>query len=447
MLEAGQDAFLVPSSQASSYESVIWSHLVWCPLYASIAIPWDWPMWIPLTTAPLVLPEGESYTQRFEPICWKAEAQHCCFTFWTLTDTCHQLAGCNGERQRHSPGAGFCVRCRLRRETPDQVRMPSVYSVGCVWATQTLCVCVGNVPGREESWRRALTHQKPQRLPVERATNHQWSSLLNQPRFWWDNGHSHLFQMCLYRRQSTLEVPYRAWSQVWREEETQDLRQRAGVGSCAGLWLGPAAGPWDEPRTRELPEVPDGASPPRDQPPEEPHLPLCGLQQLEENPRRNWHFESLGEAHSEQQQLELAAPRNGGTSKAAQPPPGQQQPHRAACTPLPAEEPHLSGCEWQQNRHNPLQHSASGETGNAAITLQFAGESAWGGLSFKETAHALVGKQPSTVPSSNLWGTGEPGLGIQLLFMQFWGESTGASSPWSLQQRPWRDQRLFLVIS
>lgn len=144
MLEAGQDAFLVPSSQASSYESVIWSHLVWCPLYASIAIPWDWPMWIPLTTAPLVLPEGESYTQRFEPICWKAEAQHCCFTFWTLTDTCHQLAGCNGERQRHSPGAGFCVRCTLQTRkgnTWSSENAKRLLSGMCLSNPNTLRVC------------------------------------------------------------------------------------------------------------------------------------------------------------------------------------------------------------------------------------------------------------------------------------------------------------------
>lgn len=44
---------------------------------------------------------------RFEAICWKAEAQCCCLAFWTLTGICHQLAGCNRERQRHSPGAVF----------------------------------------------------------------------------------------------------------------------------------------------------------------------------------------------------------------------------------------------------------------------------------------------------------------------------------------------------
>lgn len=265
--------------------------------------------------------------------------------------------------------------------------------------------------------------------------------------FWWKNERRCLLQMCPYGSWPTVEVPYRARPKVRREEETEDLRQRAGSGSWAGLRPGPAAGPGDEPRTGELPEAPPGAAPPRHQPPEEPHPPLHGLQQPEGHSCRNRLSEALGEAHPEQQPPELPAPWNGGASEAAKPPPGQQQPDWTACPSLPAKGPHLSGPEWQQNPHNPLQHPASGETGNAAVALQLPGEPAWGYLCFKEPAHVVAGKQLFTGPSSKLWGVGEPGLGMQLLLVQFWGESTGMSSPWDLQQRPWRDQRLFLVAS
>lgn len=92
------------------------------------------------------------------------------FTFWIPADHCHQLTAWN---KRKRPWAGFCVHCSAGREAPGHVRRANVYSVGRIWATQTLCMCIVNMPGREESWQRASVNQEPQRLPVVQATNDQ----------------------------------------------------------------------------------------------------------------------------------------------------------------------------------------------------------------------------------------------------------------------------------
>lgn len=92
------------------------------------------------------------------------------FTFWIPADHCHQLTAWN---KRKCPWAGFCVHCSAGREAPGHVRRANVYSVGRIWATLTLCMCIVNMPGREESWQRASVNQEPQRLPVVQATNDQ----------------------------------------------------------------------------------------------------------------------------------------------------------------------------------------------------------------------------------------------------------------------------------
>lgn len=118
---------MLPSSQATSCYSVFsLSHLP-CAL----------------STLPCCFhcnPRQCEFFRQRHPWCFQKEsATHKQRFEHTCLSTAHWLQLWEATSQ---PKSWVCVLCRAGGKTPDHVRIPNVYLVGCIWATQTLCVLV-----------------------------------------------------------------------------------------------------------------------------------------------------------------------------------------------------------------------------------------------------------------------------------------------------------------